>query len=187
MNLDKDLIYSIFDSVDHPTNCYALASLCQNFNQIYRDNKYRILRQIFINHILSNDTNFVNYMRKFKNIFAQKGFAYLDNHTFHLGRIKKLCITIIMKRNEVLLSGANVIIHPNVWIFPIYDANIYQCKNPLYYENGQINLTRISTGATLYRENMAELHQNGFLIQEYYSSTKDVNILLTLDQFNEIF
>jgi len=185
--INKDLIYSIFNSIDHPQNCYIMASMCTQFSKIYWENRIYFLRKIFINHLLNNDKNFINYMKKYKSIISNQGPQFIDDHNNEIRMIKQLCIVLQYKNKQILLvNQGNIMIHPKIWIFPTNIANIYQCKNPLYIKDNKIHLSTCSTGATLHKEYLKELHQNSFLIQKYIKC-KDVNILLTLDQFNQIF
>ena len=89
-------------------------------------------------------------------------------------------IITVQFTSDMILLGA--------WIFPTCERDIYYCKNPLYIKNGEIRLHIYPKGFLISSKEIKELYKNRFLGQKYSSiHAKEFNILLTLDEFNELF
>lgn len=186
--MNKDLIYSIFNSIDHPKDCYTMASICRDFCKVYDNHKYNILRQFVINHLRDNDKNFMKHMGEFKKIMSTKGTKYHDLHNDTTHQIDELVITVKFQDKNIVPVDAYIKEgHPKAWIFPIkFSYMYYMFKNPLFIENNNIYLTMCATGAMLCARNTRRLHKNRFLVQKCFSY-REINILLTLDEFNKLF
>lgn len=189
--MNRDIIYNIFNNVDHPLELYKMANLCKNFLQMYSNNRYKILHQIFINHILNNDKHLTNHFKQLKKIWMSNGATYNDDHLTYdpICKIDKLAIILRYKNCEILTNNIaqnGSLIYPSEWIIPTSSKFRYQCKNRLYIKDDTIHLSTFALGATLYNEQLKELHLNKFLVQKYLTSN-EINLLLTLDEFNHIF
>lgn len=181
--MNRDIIYNIFNNVDHPTECYKMASISTKFLQTYSDNRYRILHQIFINHILNNDTNLTNRLKQFKNIWMSNGATYIDEHRIYNKTCKIDKLVIVLKYG----NSTNKMLNLPAWIIPTSLKFTYQTKNELdIHKDNSIHLSIVGAGATLYNEQLKDLHLNKFLVQKYMS-TVEINLLLSLDEFNRIF
>ena len=102
--MNKDLIHDIFNNIDHPKDCYTMGSICRNFNQVYQDNRYGMLRQSIINHLRCNDKNFMNHMKQFKKIMSTKGAKYFDNRSYRTHDLENIIIVVRLIENKIILA-----------------------------------------------------------------------------------